>query len=104
MISKDSDQPTRLQEAVSLAEVKGISLSFQEQKFMVKECPADIFDAFVSQYDDDIRNVDRQKWSIFQRWRMINFLIEQGVLEVRDRQLLEVEMEQDWASISVQGA
>jgi len=99
VISKDSDQPTRLQEVLSLAEVKGTSLSFQEQKFTVKECPVDIFDAFVSQYDDDIRQVDRQKWSIFQRWRMINFLIEQGVLEVREGQLLEVEMEPEWTSI-----
>jgi len=48
-----------------------------------------VFDTFVSQYTE-VEDVNRQVWSSFQRWRVINFLLADGALEVENGKLVEV--------------
>lgn len=47
----------------------------------------------MSQYSE-VENVNREVWSNFQRWRVINFLLEDGALEVKDNILVELEVVQ----------
>jgi hypothetical protein len=81
---------TKLVEVIPLQAIKTISLSFQEQEHTILKCPPEVFDAFIAQYTE-VEDVNRQKWSSFQRWRVINFLLDDGALEVEDGKLVEVE-------------
>jgi hypothetical protein len=58
------------------------SLRYEEQTFIVSECPANIFDTWISEVVGRIKNVDRQKWELFEKWRIINKCLEHGVLQV----------------------
>ena len=58
------------------------SLQFQEQAFIVSECPASVFDAWISEVVGRIKNVDRQKWELYEKWRIINKCLEAEVLQV----------------------
>ena len=80
---------TRLVEVIPLQAIKTISLDFQGQVHTILSCPVDVFDAFVCQYSE-VENVNREVWSPFQRWRMINFLIDDGALEVENGVLIEL--------------
>jgi hypothetical protein len=84
---------TKLVEVIPLQAIKTISLDFQGQVHTIRECPASVFDAFVTQFmeGDDISNVNREVWNPFQRWRMINFLLDDKALEVQGTMLVEVE-------------
>ena len=53
-----------------------------EQTFVVRDAPPDVFDAFISEVVETIINVDRKKWPIFQKWRIINAAISEDVLEL----------------------
>jgi hypothetical protein len=75
------------------------SLQFNEQKFTIEQCPANVFDAFISQVAaKGIKNVDRQKWALHEKWRIINFCLVRGVLQLTtgpECQLLECVVEDD---------
>ena len=83
-------QATKLVDHIPLQAIKTISLSFQEQVQTILKCPPEVFDAFISQYTE-VEDVNRKLWSSFQRWRIINFLIDDEALEVHDDMLVEVE-------------
>jgi hypothetical protein len=96
-LTNNKPQATRLVEVIPLAAIKTISLTYHEQVHTIRECPPEVFDAFVLQYLDDsegdaISSVNREVWNPFQRWRMINFLLDDGALEVEENMLVEVEM------------
>lgn len=93
-MTNDKQQATKLVDHIPLQAIKTISLSFQEQVHTIRDCPVDLFDAFVAQYVE-VENVNRDVWSAFQRWRVINFLIDDGVLEVENDMLVEVEVERE---------
>ncbi len=89
-LTNNKQQATRLVEIIPLQAIKTISLSFQEQVHTIRECPVEVFDAFVSQYVE-VESVNREVWSSFQRWRVINFLLDDGALEVESDMLVEVQ-------------
>ncbi len=88
-MTSSKQQATKLVEVIPLQAIKTISLSFQEQAHTILDCPVDVFDTFVSQYTE-VEDVNRQVWSSFQRWRVINFLLADGALEVENGKLVEV--------------
>lgn len=50
------------------------------QKYNVRTAQPAVFDSFISQSVEEIVNVDRSKWPIFQRWRIINACLPEEVL------------------------
>lgn len=93
LTNNKQSQVTKLVEIIPLQAIKTISLDFQGQVHTIRDCPVEVFDAFVSQYSE-VENVNREVWSNFQRWRVINFLLEDGALEVKDNILVELEVVQ----------
>lgn len=89
LTNNKQSQVTKLVEIIPLQAIKTISLDFQGQVHIIRDCPVEAFDAFVSQYTE-VEDVNRKLWSSFQRWRVINFLIDDGALEVQDNLLVEV--------------
>ena len=76
-----------------LEETLTTSFQWGEQTFTIRSAPANVFDAFILQVVERIKNVDRQKWELHERWRIINFCLKGGVLQLTtgpDSQLLEV--------------
>lgn len=55
------------------------------KKQNVEIAPPEVFDAFISEVVEDIKNVDRAKWPIFQRWRIINACLPEDVLLLEER-------------------
>lgn len=94
-LTNNKPQGTKLVDHLPLAALKTTLLRFQEQEHTVRECPADLFEAFVMQYTD-VENITN--WDdIFMRWRLINFLIDDGALEVVDTILVELPEVATWA-------
>lgn len=50
------------------------------QKYSVKDASPLIFDQWVRQFVDSVVNVDTEKWTIFHRWRIINAVLDSGLL------------------------
>jgi len=71
---------------------------WNEKDINVKEAPPDIFDAWISQYVDEITDVDRAAWDIFQRWEIINACIWDGIFRLQRSEgkasIVEVESEE----------
>src|SRR5260221_3003225 len=80
-LTNNKQQATKLVEIIPLQAIKTISLSYQGQVHTIRDCPVEAFDAFVCQ-NSEVDDVTREVWSSFQRWRMINFLLEDKALEV----------------------
>lgn len=77
-------------EHLPLPELKTTSLTFQEQEHIIADCPPEVFKAFIEQYTE-VENVSPKQWGdIFMRWRMVNFLIDDGALEVQNGALVEL--------------
>ena len=95
-------QSTKLVDHIPLQAIKTISLSFQEQEHTILKCPPEVFDEFIAQYTE-VEDVNRKLWSSFQRWRVINFLIEEEVLVVENGVLTEVPEVQE-AVLAQEGA
>ena len=89
-LTNDKPQATKLVDHIPLQAIKTISLSFQEQVRTIRDCPVDLFDAFISQYVE-VESVNRKLWSPFQRWRVICYLLDDGALEVENNMLVEVQ-------------
>lgn len=59
--------------------------------YVIRSAPANVFDAFISEVVGRIKNVDRQKWELHEKWRIINYCLERGALQLTtgdDGQLL----------------
>ena len=94
-LTNSKAQGTKLVDHIPLPALKTISLHFQEQEHTVRDCPSELFEAFVRQYTD-VENITN--WDdIFMRWRVINFLIDDGALEVVDSTLVELPEVATWA-------
>ena len=86
----NSKQGTRLVEHLPLPELRTTSLSFEGQEHTIAECPTAVLKAFVEQYSE-VEDVSMQQWNdIFMRWRLVNFLIDNGVLAVENGALVEL--------------
>jgi hypothetical protein len=46
--------------------------------FKVVDAPAPMFDAFMAQVYEDITDIDRQTWDIYDRWDIINDALAYG--------------------------
>jgi hypothetical protein len=51
----------------------------------VETASAEVFDRFISAVVEEIVNVDRSKWPIFQRWRIINACLPEEVLLLEEQ-------------------
>jgi hypothetical protein len=99
----NSKQGTRLVEHLPLPKLKTTSLRFEEQEHTIADCPSEVLKAFVEQYTE-VEDVSEKQWNdIFMRWRLINFLIDNGVLEVENGVLVEVPELQE-AALAQEGA
>ncbi len=91
MTNNKQQQGTRLVDRIPLQALKTISLGFQGQEHTIRDCPAEVLSAFVMQYTE-VENIRPKQWDdLFMRWRIINFLIDDGALEVQNNMLVEVQ-------------
>lgn len=83
-------QGTRLVEHLPLPELKTTSLTFQEQEHTIADCPSEVLKAWFEQYSE-VENVSDKQWDdLFMRWRLVNFLIDNGIVEVQNGTLVEL--------------
>jgi hypothetical protein len=74
-----------------LAQLKETSFQWEEETHQVADAPVEVFDAFIAEVVEEIVNVDRTIWDIFDRWNIINACLEADVLlltELPDGSLL----------------
>ncbi len=84
-------QGTKLVDHIPLQALKTLSFSFQGQEHTIRDCPSEVLEAFITQYTE-VDNIRSEQWGdIFMRWRIINFLIDDGALEVENSMLVEVQ-------------
>ncbi len=89
-LTNSKQQGTKLVDHISLQALKTISLTFQEQEHTIADCPSEVLEAFATQYME-VENITKKQWGdIFMRWRLINFLIDDGALEVENDMLVEL--------------
>lgn len=89
-MTNSKQQGTKLVDHIPLRALRAISLSFQEQEHTIADCPSEVLEAFVTQYME-VENITKKQWDdLFMRWRMINFLIDDGALEVENGALVEL--------------
>ena len=65
---------------LKLAHTKVTSFHWKGQEITIADAPAEVFDAYISQVVEEIVNVDRDQWDIFERWHIINACLEADVL------------------------
>ena len=65
---------------LKLAHTKVTSFYWNGQDIIVADAPAEVFDAYMSHVVEEIVNVDRDQWDIFERWHIINACLEAEVL------------------------
>jgi len=77
-------------EHLPLPELKTTLLTFQGQEHTIADCPSEVLKAFVEQYTE-VEDVKPKQWDdLFMRWRLINYLIDDGALEVENGTLVEL--------------
>lgn len=54
--------------------------------YNVSAVPANIFDAWIRDYVEEIEDVDTAVWEIFQRWEIINVVIKGRLLMLQQRE------------------
>ncbi len=90
-MTNDKQQGTKLVDHIPLQALKTTLLSFQGQEHTISDCPSELLEAFVMQYTE-IDNMKPKQWDdLFMRWRIINFLLDDGALEVQNTMLVEVQ-------------
>lgn len=73
--------------------------------FQVASAPPEIFDVFVADLVEEIADVDRAEWEIFDRWNVVNDLLKEGIVmlvEVPEGFVLELPPEEEVASDAVE--
>jgi hypothetical protein len=69
---------------LKLAHTRVTSFHWSGQDVTVADAPADVFDAFIAQVVEEIVNVDRDQWDIFERWHIINACLDAEVLLLKE--------------------
>jgi len=54
--------------------------------YSVSAAPANVFDAWIRDYVEEIEDVDTAVWEIFQRWEIINTVIKGRLLMLQQRE------------------
>src|SRR5262249_7251438 len=102
MSANDNDTATDTTEACQNAEgssnSKGSCLSYLKlahtkvtffhrggQDIIVADAPPEMFHAFITHVVEEIVNVDRDQWDIFERWHIINACLEADVLRLMEQ-------------------
>lgn len=67
---------------LKLQQVSQTFLTWQSERYSVKDAPPDVFDAWIRQYVETILNVDTFQWDIFDRWQIINAVLDVGILVI----------------------
>jgi hypothetical protein len=50
--------------------------TWQGQSYNVRQAPAPVFDGWVRQYVEEIQDVDTGEWDIYDRWNIVNALLQ----------------------------
>jgi len=72
-------------------------LTLQSEKHDVKQMEVEAFDRWADSLCEEIVGVNRSIWDVFARWRFINFLLAEGIVEMQteaDGTILIVETEE----------
>ena len=89
-MAKELEQGTRMTGKIRLQSLKTTLLNFQEQELPIAEVPSEVFRKFILQFTE-VENISDKQWDdIFMRWRLVDFLLAEGALEVQDNMLVEV--------------
>jgi hypothetical protein len=56
----------------------------ENEKCDVKQMPIEAFDAWASSLCEEITGVKRDVWDAFARQKFLNYLLAEGILEMRD--------------------
>jgi hypothetical protein len=70
---------------LKLAQTRVTSFQWGGQEAKVVDAPPEVFDAFITEAVEEIVNVDRAEWEIFERWHIINACLEADVLILTER-------------------
>jgi hypothetical protein len=55
---------------------------WNNEKYNVREAPAHVFDQWIHEYVEEIVGVDVSIWDIYDRWQIINTLLDGGYLDM----------------------
>lgn len=69
---------------LKLAQTKVTSFLWRGQSQIVADAPAEAFDAWIAEVVEQIINVDRAIWNIYDRWNIINACLEAEVLTLSE--------------------
>ena len=70
---------------LELAKVDQTFLIYEKQKYSVEAVPPDVFDKWIRQFVETIINVDTFLWDIFDKWQIINAVLEGQFLTMKDQ-------------------
>ena len=94
----------RTEVLLNLMDAPQTSFRWNGKEENVAKASPETFDAWISQYVEEITDVDRATWEIFDRWEIINDFIRKGVLAVQTVEekasIVELEMESDSEAFS----
>lgn len=69
---------------LELKKTVATSFVWQNEKHNLRNAPPLVFDEWIRQYVEIIKNVDTQEWDIFDRWQIVNAVLAEGIIEVVD--------------------
>ncbi len=72
---------------LELRKVGQTFLTFNGQRYSVEAAPPEIFDQWIRQFVNTILNVDTFLWDIFDRWQIINAVLDGGFLTLENGEL-----------------
>ena len=82
---------------LNLMDAPRTSFRWNENDENVAAALPSVFDAWISEYVENITDVDRAEWEVFDRWEIINVCIKEGVLRLEwseeKASIVEVESE-----------
>ena len=89
-LESSKSQGTKLVDHLPFPALRTTFLTFQGQQHSIIDCPSEVLKAWFEEYSE-VENVKPKQWDDpFMRWRLVNFLIDDGALEVQDNMLVEV--------------
>ena len=65
---------------LKLAQTRETSFLWRGQSLLVADAPAEAFDTWIAEVVEEIVNVDRERWDIYDRWNIINACLEAEVV------------------------
>lgn len=69
---------------LKLEQTRTTSFLWRGQSLLVADAPAEAFDPWIAEVVEQIINVDRTMWNIYDRWNIINACLEAEVLTLAE--------------------